>query len=82
MQPLTVLPYIVLPMTVQSMSVLVVERPRPAYTRPRGEAAARVMTALAYSNATGGAGGASPPRRGHALLKMAQLRRATQAESC
>ena len=37
---------------------------------------------MVYSNATGGADGASPPRRGHALLKMAQLRRATLAESC
>ena len=40
------------------------------------------MTALTHSKSTGGAGGASPPRRGHAfVLKMAQLRRATMAES-
>ena len=44
--------------------------------------AATMATAVVHSNATGGAAGASPPRRGRALLKMAQLRRATRAESC
>ena len=37
---------------------------------------------MTHSKSTGGVGGASPPRRGHAfVLKMAQLRRATMAES-
>jgi hypothetical protein len=33
LQPVTVLPYIMLPLTVQPVTVLVVERPEPAYTR-------------------------------------------------